>query len=100
MFCSLCGQHARHPKSPLPDLRRKSCPRFPAGVTRSISEGIAEPKFGAVHRGCCSLEPCSEVDARGHVRCMWEQGGRERLLELQLKASGPGDPSGRTTGRA
>lgn len=65
MFCSLCGQHARHPKSPEPDLRRKTCPRFPDGV---------------IHRGCCAKEVCSEIDGRGHVRCMWEMGGRERLL--------------------
>lgn len=66
MFCSLCGQHARHAKSPVPDLRRKMCPRFPEGV---------------IHRGCCALEPCSDVDARGQVRCMWEHGGKERLAE-------------------
>lgn len=72
MFCSLCGQHARHPKSPVPDLRRKACPRFPGGV---------------IHRGCCALEACSEHDARGHVRCGWERGGRERILE---SPTGPG----------
>lgn len=65
-FCQLCGDHARHPKSPAVDLRRKPCPRFP------------EP--GVVHRGCCAAEPCSDTDARGHVRCGWEHGGKERLL--------------------
>jgi len=69
MFCSLCGQHARHAKSPIPDLRRKECPRFADEV---------------IHRGCCAKEICSEVDERGHVRCMWEQGGRERLAEARL----------------
>jgi hypothetical protein len=64
MFCTLCGQHARHPKSPEADLRRKTCPRFPGQV---------------IHRGCCAKEACSGTDARGHVRCMWELGGRERL---------------------
>lgn len=65
VFCGLCGDHARHPKSPAVDLRRKPCPRFPEGV---------------VHRGCCAREPCSDIDARGHVRCGWETGGKERLL--------------------
>lgn len=70
MFCSLCGDHARHPKSPVADLRRKECPRFAGGV---------------IHRGCCALQPCSELDARGHVRCGWEHGGRERLAASEAK---------------
>ena len=64
-FCELCGDHARHPKSPQVDLRRKECPRFPGGV---------------IHRGCCAKEVCSDIDARGHVRCGWEFGGKERYL--------------------
>lgn len=64
MFCSLCGDHARHGKSPHVELRRKTCPRFPGAF---------------IHRGCCAREACSTVDARGHVRCGWEAGGRERL---------------------
>lgn len=71
MFCALCGQHARHAKSPVPDLRRKTCPRFPAQV---------------IHRGCCAKEPCSEINARGQVRCGWETGGKERLLEVRSAA--------------
>ena len=65
MFCSLCGDHARHSKSPQVDLRRKECPRFEDGV---------------IHRGCCAKEVCSDIDARGHVRCGWLVGGRERFL--------------------
>lgn len=64
MFCALCGDHARHAKSPRIELRRKECPRFPGGV---------------IHRGCCAGEPCSLLDTRGHVRCGWDAGGRERL---------------------
>lgn len=79
MFCSLCGQHARHAKSPVPDLRRKTCPRFSGGAIRGASDGR---ECAVVHRGCCALEPCSEIDARGQVRCMWEHGGRERLIEF------------------
>lgn len=72
MQCGLCGDHARHPKSPAADLRRKDCPRFaPSGV---------------VHRGCCAKEPCSVVDARGFVYCAWANGGRERYLALQRAA--------------
>lgn len=70
-FCALCGTHARHPKSPEADLRRKECPRF-------AHLGDA----GVVHRGCCAAEPCSEVDARGHVRCAWDRGGKERLSAM------------------
>lgn len=73
MFCALCGQHARHPKSPVPELRRKDCPRFADGV---------------IHRGCCAGEACSFVDRRGHVRCGWETGGKERVEHvLRLRAS-------------
>ena len=79
MFCSLCGQHARHPKSPVPDLRRKACPRFPSGV---------------IHRGCCAGEPCSDTDARGHVRCGWDRGGRERLAAQQLRDAARGAGAG------
>lgn len=64
MFCGLCGQHARHAKSPETDLRRKECPRFVGGV---------------VHRGCCAREACSAVDRGGRVRCDFFSGGRERL---------------------
>jgi hypothetical protein len=71
MFCSLCGDHARHPKSPEVDLRRKECPRFPGGV---------------IHRGCCQKEVCSDLDARGHVRCGWELGGKERYLASLIDA--------------
>lgn len=70
MFCSLCGDHARHAKSPEADLRRKGCPRFPGGV---------------IHRGCCAQEVCSERDTRDHVRCGWDKGGRERLAFMRLK---------------
>ncbi|MEA3199126.1 MAG: hypothetical protein QOE90_554 [Thermoplasmata archaeon] len=69
MFCALCGQHARHPKSPVLELRRKECPRFPDGV---------------IHRGCCAGEVCSFLDSRGHVRCGWEIGGKERL-EVKIR---------------
>jgi hypothetical protein len=65
LFCSLCGDHARHSKSPQVDLRRKECPRFPHEV---------------IHRGCCAKEVCSDIDARGHVRCGWLVGGKERYL--------------------
>jgi hypothetical protein len=65
VFCQLCGAHARHPKSPALDLRRKECPRFPGEV---------------IHRGCCAKEVCCDIDARGHVRCGWENGGKERFL--------------------
>lgn len=51
------------------DLRRKDCPRF-----------AADGAGGVIHRGCCAKEPCSDIDARGHVRCGWETGGKERLL--------------------
>ncbi|HET6403558.1 MAG TPA: hypothetical protein VFH78_02830 [Candidatus Thermoplasmatota archaeon] len=69
----------------MPDLRRKSCPRFPDGV---------------IHRGCCAQEPCSDIDARRQVRCMWERGGKERLAEARLKERAPGAPSVRPQGRA
>ena len=85
MFCALCGDHARHVKSPVADLRRKTCPRFPAGV---------------IHRGCCAQEPCSDVDARGHVRCMWEQGGKERLLEALTARARAGPSAAGSEGRA
>ena len=82
MFCGLCGDHARHPKSPQVDLRRKDCPRFPhRDAPRRVSAlPSAEGRGGVVHRGCCAAEPCSDIDARGHVRCGWETGGKERLL--------------------
>lgn len=92
LFCSLCGQHARHAKSPIADLRRKLCPRFPDGATRSLSEGPAQAQLGVVHRGCCAQEPCSQTDGLGHVRCMWEKGGRERLLALKEPAREPRAP--------
>ncbi|HVL49778.1 MAG TPA: hypothetical protein VM889_14570 [Candidatus Thermoplasmatota archaeon] len=63
--CGRCGGHARNPKSPARELQRRACPRYPTG---------------SVHRGCCALEACSEKDARGHVRCAWARGGRERVL--------------------
>lgn len=86
MFCALCGDHARHPKSPEAELRRKECPRFAAG---------AEP--GVVHRGCCAREACSETDSRGHVRCGWARGGKERHLDA-LKLAARGAPTSRTGG--
>lgn len=82
MFCALCGQHARHAKSPVPDLRRKSCPRFPSQV---------------IHRGCCAKELCSDTNARGQVRCMWDAGGRERLAMAPARAP-PGPEAAATTG--
>lgn len=54
--CEACGGHARRPDSPEKDLRGRDC-----------------PKFGHVHRGCCREEACSTVDARGAVRCGWDQ---------------------------
>lgn len=77
MFCALCGQHARHTKSPETELRRKECPRF------------ATPHAPAVvHRGCCANEPCSDTDGRGHVRCAWNHGGKERLAQAKLREAG------------
>lgn len=69
MFCALCGQHARHPKSPETELRRKECPRFTTGGSAPA----------VVHRGCCAKEACSDTDGRGHVRCAWAHGGKERV---------------------
>lgn len=77
MFCSLCGDHARHPKSPEAALRRKDCPRF-----------ATEHGPGVVHRECCGREACSETDTRGHVRCAWDRGGRERVLARAALARG------------
>lgn len=82
MFCALCGQHARHPKSPVPELRRKECPRFEGAV---------------IHRGCCAGEICSYIDRRGHVRCGWEIGGRERVEFAQRQRSLHPEPSAEAT---
>ena len=72
MFCALCGRHARHPKSPEAELRRKECPRF------------SGPTVGAVvHRGCCAQEVCSSTDDQGRVRCGWTHGGKERLAAMK-----------------
>lgn len=83
MFCALCGQHARHPKSPETELRRKECPRF--------TTGIGAP--AVVHRGCCAKEACSDTDGRGHVRCAWWHGGKERVGAEKAKAAAS-DPRG------
>lgn len=60
-FCGDCGAHARSAASRERDLRARDCPRW-----------------GVVHHGCCERAVCSDVDARGHVRCAWWRGGRER----------------------
>lgn len=89
MFCALCGQHARHPKSPETELRRKECPRF-------TTSGASIP--AVVHRGCCAKEVCSDTDGRGHVRCAWAHGGRERVLAMKAgvpEAGAPGEESAR-----
>jgi hypothetical protein len=62
------------------DLRGKECPRFPRGAARSDGDGRAVSQYGTIHRGCCAKEVCSDIDARGHVRCGWEFGGKERYL--------------------
>lgn len=83
MFCALCGQHARHPKSPETELRRKECPRFTTTSTPAV-----------VHRGCCAKEPCSDTDDRGHVRCAWTHGGKERLLMQTRSGEKEGESAG------
>lgn len=83
MFCALCGDHARHPKSPETALRRKECPRFTVPGAPAV-----------VHRGCCANEVCSDTDGRGHVRCAWMNGGKERVQEMERRkraAPAPGD---------
>lgn len=66
------------------DLRRKDCPRF-----------ATEGPGGVVHRGCCAKEPCSDIDARGHVRCGWENGGKERLLAAIIEKDRSGEACAR-----
>ena len=68
-FCAFCGDHARHPKSPQVDLRRKACPRHPDDI---------------IHRGCCATETCSRTDERGHVRCMWADAEVRRRVRTHL----------------
>ena len=78
-FCGSCGSLARHAQSVARDLRGRECPRW-----------------GTVHRGCCATAVCSETDARGHVRCAWARGGKERaaLEDARPRAEGEAGAAG------
>lgn len=76
MFCSLCGQHARHPKSPVPDLRRKECPRFPASASHAPNEVRTNPLYA-------SQFPAGNRLAPG------DSSSRERLRSLAIRTDPP-----------